>query len=113
MYSIDSSGYRLSPLNISDPLLRAELFREIRHAQEDRKYRDDQWGYYVIQPADVLSPDLIAWKVYGADTLKWVILVASGLDNPRESLSAGERVFLPTTVWIRERIKYYRALELA
>ena len=112
MYSIDSSGHRLSPLNISDPLLRAELFREIRLAQENRKYRDEEWGYYVIQPADVSSPELIAWKVYGADTLKWIILAASALDNPRESLGAGERIYLPSTVWIRERIKYYRALEL-
>ncbi|MDE5832048.1 MAG: hypothetical protein K2H64_03535 [Desulfovibrio sp.] len=113
MYSVDSSGYRLSPLNIKDPLLRAELFREIRFAQEDRKYRGEEWGYYVIQPSDVLSADLIAWKVYGVDTLKWVILAASGLEDPREALTAGQRIFLPTTLWIRERIKYYSAMESA
>ncbi len=39
MYSTESSGGRLSPLNISDPLLRAELFREIRLAQTDRNRR--------------------------------------------------------------------------
>lgn len=42
MYSIESSGSRLSPMNITDPLLRAELFREIRLAQTDRKYRGEE-----------------------------------------------------------------------
>lgn len=41
MHSVESSGASLSPLNIADPLLRAELFREIRLAQTDKKYRGD------------------------------------------------------------------------
>ena len=113
MYSTDSSGGRLSPLNITDPLLRAELFREIRHAQDDRKYRGDSWGYYDVQPADVLSPELIAWKAYGVDTLKWVVMAAAGHDDPREPLTAATRIFLPSTAWIREAIKRYMAMEKA
>ena len=111
MYSIESSGGRLSPLNISDPLLRAELFREIRLAQTDRNRRGDSWGYYIVQPADTLSPDLVAWKAYGLDTLKWVVMAAAGLDDSRESLPAGERIYLPSTTWLRERIKHYCTLE--
>lgn len=104
MYSIHSSGLRLSPLNISDPLLRAELFREIRLAQQDRKYRGKEWAYYDIQPADVKSPELIAWKVYSLDTLKWLIMAAACLDNPRDLLEAGMRIYLSSTRWHRERI---------
>ena len=111
MYSVESSGGRLSPLNISDPLLRAELFREIRLAQTDVKYRGEAWGYYVVQPADALSPELVAWKVYGLDTLKWVVLIASGIDDSRESLPTGERIYLPSTAWLRERIKHYSSFE--
>ena len=112
MYSVESSGGRLSPLNISDPLLRAELFREIRLAQTDVKYRGEAWGYYVVQPADALSPELVAWKVYGLDTLKWVVLIASGIDDSRESLPTGERIYLPSTAWLRERIKHYSSFEV-
>jgi len=111
MYSVESSGARLSPLNITDPLLRAELLREIRFAQTDRKYRGDDWGYYVVQPADVLSPELIAWKAYGVDTLKWVIMAAACLDDTRQRLISGTTIYLPTTAWIRERIKHYCELE--
>lgn len=113
MYSIESSGARLSPLNIADPLLRAELFRDIRLAQTDKRHRSDQWGYYIIQPADILSPELIAWKAYGVDTLKWVVMAAAALDDTREVLEAGNRIYLPTTVWLRERIKHYCAMERA
>lgn len=113
MYSVESSGGRLSPLNIGDPLLRAELFREIRLAQTDVKYRGEQWGFYVIQPADILMPELIAWKAYGVDTLKWVVQAAAALDDSREALQAGERIYLPTTVWLRERIKHYCEMEQA
>lgn len=113
MFSEESTGGRLSPLNISDPLLRAELFREIRCAQTDAGYRGEEWGYYVIQPADALSPELVAWKAYGLDTLKWVVLVAAGMDDSREALPTGERIYLPSTAWLRERIRHYCALEEA
>lgn len=105
---VQSTGGRLSPLNINDPLLRSELFREIRHAQENpTKLDGDYWGVYTIQPADVLSPELIAYKVYGLDTLKWVILVATGLDDSREQIEAGTDIYLPTASYLRERIKHY------
>lgn len=108
MHTVKSSGQRLSPLNIPDPLLRAELFREIRLAQTDIKYRGKQWGYYDIQPADILAPDLVAWKAYAVDTLKWVVMAAAGLDDPGEALAAGQRIYLPSAAWIRERVKYYQ-----
>ncbi|MBE6441309.1 MAG: hypothetical protein E7022_03120 [Desulfovibrio desulfuricans] len=111
MYSVESSGGRLSPLNIADPLLRAEMLREIRLAQTDRKYRGEEWGFYVVQPADVLRPELIAWKAYGVDTLKWTVMAAAGLDDTRNTLESGSVIYLPSTVWIRERIKHYCEME--
>lgn len=111
MYSIDSSGGKLSPLNIRDPLLRAEFFREIRLAQTDRKYRSGTWAWYQIQPKDVLMPELIAYKVYNIDTLKWIVMVAATLDDARDRLRAGEIIYLPSTTWIRERIKYWQNFE--
>lgn len=98
MFDIFSSGSRLSPLNIPDPLLRVELYREIRAAQTDRTKRSADWGSYVIQPADCLFPELVAYKVYGLDTLKWVVMMAAALDDPRERLQAGQTIWLPKNV---------------
>ena len=108
---LTSSGGELSPYTIRDPLLRAELYRAIRLAQESIALRDGEWGWYEIQPGDALSADLVAWKVYGLDTLKWVVLVAAGLDDSRGRLEEGLRIFLPPAVWIHERIQHYVSLE--
>lgn len=105
-----STGGRMSPENIHDVLIRAELYREIRAAQTSDTLRKD-WGVYTVQPADALMPELIAYKVYTMDTLKWVILIAAGLDDPRERLEAGTVLYLPSRAWIRERIKLYMAFE--
>lgn len=91
---------RLSPYNITDDILRSDLYREIRAGM-------DGWPEYEIQPDEVLSPDLLAYRFYGTDLLKWVVLIAAGIDDMREGMEAGRRIKLPPTVWIRERIKHY------
>ena len=101
---------RLSPENITDELMRCELYREIRNGQSEDF---DGWTTYEIQPADRLMPELIAYKSYGLDTLKWVVCIAAGLDDTREPLNVGETIKLPPTSWLRERIRYYMSLESA
>lgn len=70
--AIDSTGGRLSPENIKDVLHRAELYREIRAAQT--KDLEKNWFTYEIQPSETLMPELIAYRAYSMDTLKWVIM---------------------------------------
>ena len=91
---------RLSPYNIADDITRADLYREIRKGADD-------WPEREIQPDEVLMPELIAQRFYGTDQLKWVILIAAGLDDMREELPAGEKIRLPPRAWVRERIKHY------
>lgn len=103
---------RLSPLNILDPLVRVELYREIRDAQSGQRAGQlSGWSAYEVQPADALLPELIAHKVYKLDTLKWVVMVAADLDDPRQRLQEGKMLYLPPTAWIRERIKHYVSFE--
>lgn len=99
---------RLSSLQIEDPLIRVELYREIRNYQDSPP---DDWIEYEIQAADALMPELIAHKVYKLDTLKWVIMIAASLDDPRERLEVGNIIHLPPAAWIRERIKYWQTFE--
>jgi len=91
---------RLSPYNIPDDLIRSDLYLEIRNGS-------DTWAAYEIQPDEALRPELIAHRFYGTDLLKWVVLIAAGLDDMREQLDVGTTIRLPPTSWIRERIKYY------
>lgn len=96
---------RLSPYNITDDLIRSRLYREIRDGQSS-----DEWPVYEVQPADVLSPELIAFKVYGTAEMKWLVMVAAGLDDMRERIEDGKAIRLPETAWVRRRIKYYSEL---
>lgn len=93
---------RLSPYSITDPLVRAELYREIRKGA-------DEWPEYTIKPDEALMPELTAFRYYGNADLKWVVLIASGLDNMRDELQVGQVIKLPPPIWIRQRIKYYES----
>lgn len=99
---------RLSALQIEDPLIRVELYREIRNYQDNPPA---DWVEYEIQAADALMPELIAYKVYRLDNLKWLVMIAAGLDDPRERLEVGNIIYLPPTAWLRERIKYWQTFE--
>jgi len=90
----------MSPYSIRDPLVRAELYREIRQGAGD-------WAEYTIKPDEALMPELTAFRHYGESSLKWVVLVAAGLDDMRQELEVGEVIKLPPKTWIRQRIKYY------
>jgi len=91
---------RLSPYNITDPLMRTELYREIRNG-------DPSWPTYIIQPNETLMPELTAYRYYGIEGLKWVVMIAAGLDEPRGAMEAGVELQLPPVQWIRQRIIYY------
>jgi hypothetical protein len=92
---------RLSPYNVTDTIVRAALYREIRAGSDD-------WPKYEIQPDEILRPELTAYRHYGTDELKWVVLIAAHLDDYREALPEGETISLPPSAWIRERIIYYQ-----
>jgi len=92
---------RLSPYNIEDPLVRAELYREIRKG-------NTAWPTYETQPGETLLPELAAFRHYGMEGLKWVVMIAAGLDEPREAMESGITLQLPPIPWIRQRINYYK-----
>ena len=103
-----TSKSRLSPYNIADDLIRAELYREIRDGAESQS---EDWIEYEIQPDERLMPELVSYRVFGTDELKWVVLIVCSLDDFREPLEIGEKAWLPNLSWIRQRIRYYMDFE--
>lgn len=99
---------RLSPENIHDELRRVPLYREIRDAQNEEL---EGWITYEVQPIEELSADLISYNAYKTDQLKWLILVAAGVDDMRYRIPAGKKLQLPPLAWIRTRIRHYADLE--
>ena len=87
--AIDSTGGRLSPENIKDVLLRAELYREIRAAQT--KDLEKNWFTYEIQPSETLMPELIAYRAYRSFLANWsVSRLLSGSPIPGRACSTSK-----------------------
>lgn len=95
---------RLSIYNIDDPLKRVELYRQIQHAQ-DGTHSD--FNPYEINLDEEYSPELVSYRAYGTKELKWAVAIAAGLDDWRDTIEPGVTIYLPSRVWVRERIKHY------
>jgi hypothetical protein len=98
---------QLSAHNIESDLIRAELYREVREGQHPQ----EGWVEREIQPDEALRPELTAYRHYRLEGCKWVVVVACSLDDMREQIAVGGKIYLPPVAWIRERIEYYRGIE--
>lgn len=100
---------RLDPMLISDPLIRARLYADI---QQQTPFRGAEfWRDYVVSPGERLLPELIASRVLGSALLKWVVMIVAGLDNPKNEIEAGKTLSIPSKTWLRDRIKFYQAID--
>lgn len=100
---------RFRPDQLADPLIRARLYRDIRR-QTPRVSRDS-WMEHTVAPGEVLMPELVAFRKYGHQRFKWVVLAAAGLDDYRQLLESGELLQLPSMEWLRDRFRYYAGIE--
>lgn len=96
---------RFRPEQIGCPIMRARLYRDIRR-QTPRGDRDS-WHRHTVAPAEVLAPELVAYRVYRSKRFKWVVLVAAGLDNYTRALDSGVELHLPSVEWLRDRLRHY------
>jgi hypothetical protein len=99
---------RMSPYNIKDDLIRAKFYKAIRDIKNDP---EAEWLEYEVSPGEAFLPEVIAYRVYGSEEMKWVVLVAGHLDDMREALEYGTSIFLPAKSWLREKIKEYSEAE--
>lgn len=95
---------RLSPLNIEDELIRARFYRELM----DGAFEWDEWE---VSVDEIWMPELVSLRYYGTASLKKIVAICAGLDDMRGTLQAGSLIRLPTTQWIRTRIRYYCQFE--
>lgn len=95
---------RLSPYNISDPLVRAYLYREWREGSQD-------WDQYELSLDEITMPAKVALRYHGTPNAKLTIAVCAGLDDLRDAMAAAKVLTLPSNTVIRERIRHYEKLE--
>lgn len=102
-------GNRLDPMLITDPLIRARLYADMR---EQAPYRSaGYWFEYTVSPGERFMPELIAVRAWNDENLKWAVLVVAEVDDPRRQVESGVTLNLPTREWLRDRIKFYQAMD--
>ncbi|MFM7010468.1 MAG: hypothetical protein ACKO0Z_14245 [Betaproteobacteria bacterium] len=94
---------RLSPYNISDPLVRAYLYREWREGSPN-------WDQYELSLDEIAMPEKVALRYHGTPNAKLTVAVCAGLDDLRDTMQPAKVVALPSNTAIRERIRYYEKL---
>ena len=106
---IPVGGNRLDPMLITDPLVRARLYADMR---ERRPYRSaGYWLEYTVSPGERFMPELIAVRAWNDENLKWAVLVVAEVDDHRREVESGITLTLPTREWLRDRIKFYQAMD--
>ena len=88
---------------ISDSLYRVKLYDEIRQAEGD-------FSEYEVSMGETLLPEVIAVRKWNDETLGWVVMIASEIDDPRREIEAGITLLLPSITWLRDRIRHYQKL---
>ncbi|MDY8100199.1 hypothetical protein UX056_19935 [Escherichia coli] len=91
--------------NIADPILRAELRKEVMLMCESN---DKNLTIYYVLPDEQYRPDLLAYRMWGIAELRWVVTLAAGLEDESQGMTVGKKLKLPPATWIREMIRHFQ-----
>lgn len=95
---------RLDDRNIEDPVLRSYMRRVVKQMCDS--YDPNLTPHYVTAD-ESYAPDLIASRVYGSETLRWVVTLAAGLEDEADPIAVGTLLKFPPAAWIREQIIHF------
>ncbi|MCP4756392.1 MAG: hypothetical protein GY866_36475 [Proteobacteria bacterium] len=94
---------RLHYKQISDnPINWTDFFRELRNPLPD-------WREESVLPGEETNLSGIAYRIYGAPILAYVVREALGLDDTMQRVDAGTVFHVPKPAYLRERILYHKA----
>ncbi|HBN0506436.1 TPA: hypothetical protein L1N01_004141 [Escherichia coli] len=96
---------RYDDRNIADPILRAELRKEVMLMCESN---DKNLTIYYVLPDEQYRPDLLAYRMWGIAELRWVVTLAAGLEDESQGMTVGKKLKLPPATWIREMIRHFQ-----
>ena len=75
---------RYDDRNIADPILRAELRKEVMLMCESN---DKNLTIYYVLPDEQYRPDLLAYRMWGIAELRWVVTLAAGLEDESQGMT--------------------------
>ncbi|MGL5538836.1 baseplate protein [Aeromonas veronii] len=96
---------RLSDMLITDDILRSYLYAAVLAMVRDHAETDVIT--YEIRPDEEYRADLLAHRAYGTAELRWVVKLVVGVDDEADPLPVGTSIRLPSSAWVREKIRHF------
>lgn len=96
---------RLDELRIDDPIIRSYLRREI--IKKASEFADDEVFSREIYLDEEYRADLLAFRAYGTESLRWVPVLMCKGGGESDPLPVGDIIRMPSSAWISERIRHY------
>ncbi|QUM78777.1 baseplate wedge protein 53 (plasmid) [Moritella sp. 24] len=98
---------RLSDMSIEDDVLRVELYKKVLNYIESTANIDDII-LYEVKEDEQHRPDLLAYRVFGNDDLRWLVMLVAGIDDDFEAIPAGYDLAFPPLAIVRTMIREVR-----
>lgn len=92
---------RLSDLSIEDHIWRAQLYTKILNYVRTSK----DSIFYELKEDEKTRPDLVSYRVYGVESLRWVVVLVAGNDDEFSPLPVGYRLVFPPISEVRRMIR--------
>ncbi|MGL5226049.1 MAG: hypothetical protein ACRC8Q_12125 [Aeromonas sp.] len=62
---------------------------------------------YPLMLDEEYRPDLVSHRVYGTVAMRWAVSLIAGVEDQAEPLPVGTTLRLPSSAWVRERLRHY------
>lgn len=69
---------------------------------------DQNLTIYYVLPDEQYRADLIAYRVWGIEELRWVVTLAAGLEDESQGMMVGQKLKLPPATWVREMVRHFQ-----
>lgn len=96
---------RLSDQNVTEPVIRSYLYRDLL------TYVNDLTKTGALQHDIALDeayrPDLVSFRVYQTTELRWLVGLVTDIEDEAKPLPVGRSFRFPPIPFIRERIRHY------
>ena len=99
-----SAYSRLDDRSIADPIIRSFMHNEVVAKSTSR---DIDLMNYDILPDEEYRPDLVAFRIWGVEELRWAVRIIAGTEAEYDPLPIGTTLTVPSMAWLRDRLRHY------
>lgn len=99
-----STYSRLDDRYIDDDVIRSFMHNEVVAKSTSQ---DIDLKSHDITPDEEYRPDLVAYRIWGTEELRWAVRIIAGTEAEWDPLPVGAIIYAPPLAWLRDRIRHF------